>query len=111
MLAQAQFKYVRMAPRKVRAVLDLVRGKRVQIAINILQLSRRRAKEVIVKILQSAVDGAVKTKRMREDKLFIQSCWVNGGPAFKRWQPRAQGRANIMKKRMSHVTVVLGERT
>ncbi len=111
MLAKAHFKYVRMTPRKVRAVLDLVRGKGLVAALGVLQLTRRRAKDVVVKILKSAVDGAVKTKNMREDKLFIQSCWVDGGPAFRRWQPRAQGRANIMKKRMCHVTVVLGEKS
>jgi len=100
-----------MAPRKIRAVLDLVRGQSVDRAYQILHATRRRAREVVLKIVKSAADGAVKTKHMRAEKLYIQSCWVDGGPMFKRWQPRAQGRAHIMRKRMSHVTVVLGEKS
>lgn len=111
MQATAKFTYVRQTPRKIRVVLDLVRGQRVDRAMEILQLTRRRAKDVVVTLLKSAVDNAVKTKKMREDKLFVHSCWVDHGPAFRRTQPRAQGRASIMKKRMSHVTMVLGEKS
>ncbi len=110
MEAKATLRYLRMAPRKVRLVADLVRGRRVEEAIQILRFTRRRASQPIRKLIESAVANAENNHGLDIDQLWIREIRVDEGPTLKRWRPRARGRACQILKRTSHVSVVLEER-
>ena len=107
---QATLRFLRMAPRKVRLVADLIRGLRVEEALNILTFSRKRAARPMAKLLRSAVANADVKGGHDLDKLFIATATVDEGPTWRRWLPRAMGRATRIRKRTSHVTLVLAER-
>jgi large subunit ribosomal protein L22 len=109
MEAKAVAKYIRMSPQKVRLVVDLVRGKKVQEANNILLYTRKYAAGVIAKVLKSAIANATQNPSIDENILYIKEIFVDQGPSLKRWRARAQGRAAGIKKRTSHITVVLDE--
>lgn len=110
MEAKAIAKYVRISPRKVRQVVDLIRGKKVNEALAILRFTPKRASEVVTKVVKSAAANAENNLQMDRDELFVTSCYVDQGPTFKRYQPRAQGRADILRKRTSHITVMVGDK-
>lgn len=107
---QASLRYLRMAPRKVRLVVDLIRGENVEKALNMLAFSNKRAAEPIGKVLRSAVANADVDGSYDLDRLYVRQAYVNEGPTWRRWRPRAMGRATRIRKRTSHVTVVLGQR-
>jgi large subunit ribosomal protein L22 len=107
---QATLRYLRMAPRKVRLVADLIRGLRVEEALNILTFSRKRAARPMQKLLRSAVANADVKGGLDLDKLVVAQATVDEGPTWRRWLPRAMGRATRIRKRTSHVTLVLAER-
>ena len=111
MEAKAHLKYVRIAPRKVQIVLDLIRGKATDVAMAILQNTPKSASEYLVKLLKSAVANAEHNFNMDVSKLYVSECFVCPGPTLKRVMPRAQGRAFRILKRTSHVTLVVKERT
>jgi large subunit ribosomal protein L22 len=108
--AKAIVKYVRISPRKVRQVVDLIRGKKVNEALAILRYTPKRASEVVTKVVKSAAANAENNLQMEKDELFVTSCFVDQGPTLKRFQPRAQGRADIMRKRTSHITIMVGDK-
>jgi large subunit ribosomal protein L22 len=110
MEARVVHRHLRIAPRKVRLVADLVRGKRVGDAIGMLQHLRKKAAPLLVKALKSAVANAENTQRVDVDQLYIKRIQVDGGPVAKRFLPRAHGRATPLHKRTAHVTVVVDER-
>lgn len=110
MVARAKFKYVRMSPEKVRAVLNLVRGKDVQKAIDILNFCPRRASTVINKVIKSAVANANVKGGVDVDNLYVAKIFVGHGPTLKRWKAKARGMAGRVNKRTSHITVELEER-
>lgn len=110
MEAKAIVKYVRISPRKVRQVVDLIRGKKVNEALAILRYTPKRASEVVTKAVKSAAANAENNLQMEKDELFVTSCFVDQGPTLKRFQPRAQGRADIMRKRTSHITIMVGDK-
>ncbi len=110
MEAKAIVKYVKISPRKVRQVVDLIRGKKVNEALAILRFTPKRASEVVTKVVKSAAANAENNLQMDRDELFVTSCYVDQGPTFKRYQPRAQGRADILRKRTSHITVMVGDK-
>jgi large subunit ribosomal protein L22 len=99
-----------MAPRKVRLVVDMIRGQAVEEALNILTFSERRAARPVAKLLRSAVANADVAGDVDLDKLFVKTIHVDEGPTWRRWLPRAMGRATRIRKRTSHVTLVLGEK-
>lgn len=107
---QARAKYIRIAPRKVRLVVDLIRGKGIGEAFAILKLTPRGASPVVEKVLRSAVSNAQNNHNMDVDRLFVKEIFVDPGPTLKRFHPRAQGRAYSIMKRTSHVTVVVAEK-
>lgn len=107
---RARAKYIRIAPRKVRLVVDLVRGKAVGEALAILNLTPRGASPVVEKVLRSAVANAQNNHNMDVDRLFVKEAFVDPGPTLKRFHPRAQGRAYSIMKRTSHITVVVAEK-
>lgn len=110
MEARAYAKYIRMSPRKVGAVLDLIRGKNAGEAMAILKLTPRAAAPVVEKLLKSAMANAENNNSMDPEKLYVAETWVGQGPSLKRFQPHAQGRAFRIIKRTSHITMVLKER-
>ncbi|MBQ8698174.1 MAG: 50S ribosomal protein L22 [Schwartzia sp.] len=110
MEAKAVAKYVRIAPRKVRVVMDLIRGKNVADAFAILKFTPKVGADVIEKVLKSAVANAENNFDMNVDKLYISSAYVDQGPTLKRIHPRSRGQAFSIFKRTSHVTVVVAER-
>ena len=110
MEAKAVAKYVRIAPRKVRVVMNLIRGKNVADAFAILKFTPKVGAEVIEKVLNSAVANAENNFDLHVDKLYVSSAYVDQGPTLKRIHPRSRGQAFSILKRTSHVTVVVAER-
>jgi len=106
----ARARYVRMAPRKVRLVVDMIRGKKVVDALAVLKMVEKSAAEVVAKAILSAAANAESGKGMTADSLVVKSAFVDEGPTMKRFMPRAMGRATPIRKRTSHVTVVLSEK-
>lgn len=109
MEAKAQAKYIRISPQKARLVADLVRGKKVDDAKRILTFTRKKAAGIIGKVLKSAVANATQNPGIDENILFVKTIFVDQGPSLKHWRARAQGRVAPIKKRMSHITVILDE--
>lgn len=108
--AKAVVRFTRIAPRKARQVIDMIRGKRVSDAQTILKFTPRFAAEVIGKVLNSAVANAENNHNMNRDSLYISEAYVDQGPTMKRYMPRAQGRASAIHKRTSHITIVVAEK-
>ena len=109
MEAKAQVTYVRIAPRKVKIVLDLIRNKPVDVAAAILKFTPKAACEPVGKLLKSAVANAENNFNMDKSQLYVAEALVCPGPIMKRIRPRAQGRAYRIEKRTSHITLVLKE--
>ncbi len=110
MISNAQLRHLRISPRKVRLVADLVRGKGVEEALTILQFTQKRSSQPLARLIKSAVANADQKGGVNVDKLFVQAITVDGGPVMKRWRPRAQGRATPILKRTSHISVTLDQR-
>jgi large subunit ribosomal protein L22 len=110
MEAKAIAKYLRISPQKVRLVVDLVRGKKAEEADQILAFMRKAAAGLVRKVLKSAIANATQNPNIDEKILYVKAIYVDQGPSFKRWRARAMGRAASIKKRMSHITVVLDEK-
>lgn len=108
--AKAVARFVRIAPRKARQVIDLIRGKRIDEAKTILKFTPRFAADVIEKVLNSAVANAETNHKLHRDRLFVTAAFVDQGPTMKRFMPRAQGRASMIHKRTSHITIVVAEK-
>ena len=109
MEATAKVTYVRIAPRKVQIVLDLIRNKPVDEAMAILKHTPKAACEPLAKLLKSAIANAETNKNMDVTRLYVAQCFVCQGPTLKRIRPRAQGRAFRINKKTSHITMVLKE--
>lgn len=110
MEAKAIAKYVRISPRKVQIVADLVRGKNVSEALTILKFTPKAGARELEKVLMSAVANAENNFDMNKEELFVSEVYANQGPTLKRFSPRAQGRAFMIRKRTSHIGVVVKER-
>lgn len=109
METSAKLKFARLSPQKTRLVVDLVRGKAVQEALNILKFSPQRPADIVAKLVRSAVANAEQKGVSDVDRLFVKAVFVDQGPVLKRFMPRAQGRATKIRKPTSHITVVLDE--
>ncbi|WP_062349823.1 50S ribosomal protein L22 [Bacillus kwashiorkori] len=110
MEAKAVARTVRIAPRKARLVMDLIRGKQVGEAMAILKLTPKAASPIIEKVLKSAIANAEHNYEMDTNSLVVSKAFVDEGPTLKRFRPRAQGRASQINKRTSHITIVLSEK-
>ena len=110
MQAKAVANTVRIAPRKVRLVIDLIRGKQVGEAIAILRHTPKSSSPVVEKLLKSAMANAEHNYDMDVNNLVVTEAYVNEGPTLKRFRPRAMGRASAINKRTSHITIVLSEK-
>ncbi len=110
MEAKAQARYMRLAPRKAREVVDLIRHKNVDEAVSILRYTPRGAAKVVLKVVNSAAANAENNFEMNRSNLYIDQAYVDEGPSLKRVRPRARGRRFLILKRTSHITVVVKER-
>ena len=108
--ASAKLSYARISSRKVKVVIDLIRNKSVSEAMAILKLTPKAASEIVEKLLKSAVANAENNFGMDAEKLYVSEIYANQGPTLKRVRPRAQGRAFRIRKRTSHITVVVKEK-
>ncbi len=107
MEARATVKYVRTSPRKMRRVVDLIRGQHVEEARRILRFSPLGASRDVEKLLFSAIANAEQSPGVIAENLIVDRAWVDEGPTFRRYRPRAYGRATRVRKRTSHVTLVV----
>jgi len=103
-------RFLRVAPRKVRLVVDQIRGKEVESALNILKFTPKRAAGIVTKVLRTAIANAENTQSVDVDRLYVKRVTVDEGGMWKRFMPRAQGRATRIRKRLSHITIVIDER-
>jgi large subunit ribosomal protein L22 len=110
MEVKARLRFARISPRKARLVADLVRGKRSEEALNILSFTKKASAKILIKLLKSAIANATQKKNIDIDRLYIKQITVDQGPTMKRFQPRALGRATMIRKRTSHINIVLDER-
>ena len=110
MQAIAKLNGVRITPRKVQLVIDLVRGKDVSVALGILANVNKSSVVVVEKLIKSAAANAINNNKMDESKLYIAEIYANEGPRLKRYMPRAKGSASSIIKRTSHITCVVKER-
>jgi large subunit ribosomal protein L22 len=104
---RAQHRYARLSAYKARVVLDLIRGKTIAEADEILAFCERDAADVIRKVLDSAVANAEHNDEIPADELIVSACYADEGPTLKRWRPRARGRATRIRKRTTHITVIV----
>ena len=109
MESRAVARYMRISPQKMRLIMDEVRGKKVDEAIRLLSFSPKRGARVLRKLISSAVANAEASKDIDVDTLYIKRIYADQGPIMKRFRPRAMGRASRIKKRTSHLTVILDE--
>jgi large subunit ribosomal protein L22 len=113
MEARATAKYIRMSPRKVRQVIDLIRGRAVDESLSTLHFMKRAAKVPVEKTLRSAVANLFNTKEgsgLEPSDLYVREAFVDEGPTLRRYMPRAMGRATPLRRRTSHITIVVGEK-
>jgi len=110
MEAKAYLRNLRISPRKVQIVLDLIRNKPADLAMAILQNTPKAASEPVAKLLKSAMANAENNHNMDKNNLYVAECFACPGPIMKRIRPRAQGRAFHILKRTSHITIVLREK-
>lgn len=110
MEVKAKLNYLRIAPRKVRLVADLIRGKDVEEAERILRFTKKKAKKPLLKLLQSAIANAVNNFKLKKENLFVAKLLVNEGPRLKRIFPGGRGRPKLILKRTSHIEIVLKEK-
>lgn len=107
---KATAKYIRVTPRKMKIVIDLIKNKSLDEAYAILMYTPKAASPIITKVLKSAEANAVNNNGLNRDDLYVAEAYANPGPILKRFMPRARGSANRINKRTSHVTIVLKER-
>lgn len=107
---KSSISYLRVAPRKVRVVADAIRGLNVNKAIEVLEFAHKRSAPILTKMLRSAVANADQKKTIDVDNLYVKHISVDQGPTLKRFMPRAMGRASEIRKKTSHVNLVLAER-
>ncbi len=110
MESKASLKFARVGAQKARLVADVVRGKSVDQALKTLTYLNKKSAELIKKLIESAAANAENKKTMNTDSLYVKTITVDGGPAIKRFRPRAQGRAFGIRKKMAHISVTLGEK-
>lgn len=108
MISNAKLRYLRISPRKVRMVANLIRGKKVEEAQVILNFARKKATPAILKLLEQAIANAKdKQADIKEGDLYISEIFVDEGPSYKRTLPRSRGKADIIQKRSSHITITI----
>ena len=110
MAFQAKHRFARIAPRKARLIMDLIRGRDVDDAISMLKFAKQRASGMVEKVIRSAVANANEQDTAPRSTLYVAKAWVDPGPIIKRFQPKDRGKAYPIKKRTSHLVVEIAER-
>ncbi len=111
MASIAKHRFARIAPRKARLLMDLIRGRNVDDAITLLSFNKKRAAVMVEKVVRSAVANATEQDvAPKRNALFVKACWVDEGPTIKRFQPKDRGKAYSIMKRTSHLVVEVDER-
>mgnify|MGYP000791862692 CR=1 FL=1 len=109
-IARAEHKYARISPRKVEIICNMIRGKKANVALALMENTPKAGCELMIKVLKSAVANAENNFEMDPAKLYVEQAYVDAGPILKRGQPRAHGRMFRINKRTSHVTIAVSER-
>lgn len=109
-IARAEHKYARISPRKVEIICNMIRGKKANVALALMENTPKAGCELMIKVLKSAMANAENNFEMDPEKLFVCETFATGGPILKRGMPRAQGRMYRINKRTSHITVVVAEK-
>jgi large subunit ribosomal protein L22 len=109
MQTSAKAKYIRISPKKIRLVVDVVRGMKTEKAIEALKFMNKRSAKPVMKLINSAIANAEHNFELDKDNLFIKEIRVDEAPTLKRWMPRAHGRATTIRKRNSHINLILSE--
>ena len=109
METRAVAKFIRVSPRKIRLVMDQVRGRKVEESLNILSFAPQKGARILKKLINSAVANAEQNSNVDVDSLYVKRVYADEGPTMKRWRPRAQGRATRINKRTSHLTIIVDE--
>jgi large subunit ribosomal protein L22 len=107
MISKAVIKYTRLSPRKARTVISLIKGKNVKYALGMLANANNRASETLHKLLKSAVANARRFPNVSEDELYVSDVYADGGPVLKRFRAEAMGRASVLRRPTSHITIIL----
>jgi large subunit ribosomal protein L22 len=110
METRAVARFVRISPRKIRLIMDQVRGQQVGEALNMLSFAPQRGARILRKLINSAVANAEQNADVDVDSLYVLRAYADEGPSLKRWRPRALGRATRIRKRTSHLTIILDEK-
>lgn len=110
MESKAVAKYVRISPQKAGLIMDQVRGMKVEQALNLLSFAPQKGASILRKLINSAVANAAQNSNVNVDNLYVKNVFANQGPTLKRFRPRAMGRATRIRKRSSHLTVILDEK-
>ena len=110
MEVKAIAKYIRISPRKIRLLMRAIKGKRVDEALNLLTFAPQKGGPILRKLINSAVANANQSPDIDVDRLFVKDIYADEGPTLRRFRPRAMGRATRIRKRASHLTVILDER-
>ncbi|SNX54375.1 50S ribosomal protein L22 [Thermoanaerobacterium sp. RBIITD] len=110
MEVKAVAKYIRISPQKAGLVMNMIRGKDVSEALAILKFTPNKAAGIVEKVLKSAIANAENNYGLDRDNLYVQKAVADQGPIMKRMMPRAMGRSNLMRRRTSHITVVVNEK-
>ncbi len=105
-----KYRYARVSPTKARIVANAIKGMKIDKAEVYLELSKKKAARIIKKLLDSAVASALENHQVQPKDLVVKNCRVDRGPMYKRWRPRAMGRATMIRKRTSHITLTLQEK-
>ena len=109
MEARAEFKYLRIPDRKTRIVMELIKGKKIDVAFNILKFTNKRGAEIVYKLLRSAVDNISRKSGVNLDNLFVFSAYANQGPRFKKMHARAMGRSGMIQRKFSHACIIVSD--
>lgn len=110
MEARGMTRHVRLSPQKARLVVDLIRGKKVEEALGVLEFTPKKGAKIVAKTLRSVIANAENTHNLDPDSLYVKRIEVGAGPMLKRFLPRAHGRATSVRKRTSHITIVVDEK-
>ncbi|MCB0338474.1 MAG: 50S ribosomal protein L22 [Bdellovibrionales bacterium] len=109
-LSRATLRHVRISPRKARLMVDLIKNMQVEPALQVLKYNPRKSARIVEKLLKSAIANAREQEGADVDRLWVTGGWVDMGQTLQRWMPRAQGRATPIRKRSSHITLLLDEK-
>ncbi len=109
MEARAEFKYLRIPDRKIRVVMELVKGKKVDIAMTALKFTNKRGSEIVEKLLKSAIANITAKTGVNIENLYVKTAYANQGPVFKKLHARAMGRSGVIKRKFCHASIIVSD--